>query len=170
MTKGTMTIRALFYRTKSNGKTYSLFYETGYSHVQEINNSNQEEIAFNQALNNAIHKYSYHSGQKYEDSEFNYELISSKVVYINDKRDKKTKMYGRHSEKTRLNGSDKRRIHREILQKAEVRRIEKNDDKYVTKEEIANYYSERLKETKSTYGKSKNSTILNPSQKDKKKK
>lgn len=167
--KGTMTIKALFYMTKSNGKTYNKFYEEGFSKIQEINNANQEEIAFNQALANAIHKYSYHTGQKYDDSEFNYELIDSHVVYINEERDVKTKKYGRHREKTKLTGGDKRRIHRAVLVQAEQRREDKNKDEKVTREEINSYYKQKVVDTQSTYGKSKKVTIVNPKTKKKKK-
>ena len=73
--RGSMVIRALFYQTDRRGKITNRFYEDGYSHVQQINNKNQETDAFNQALANAVHRYSYHVGQRYDDVEYNYTLI-----------------------------------------------------------------------------------------------
>jgi hypothetical protein len=160
MTKGTMTIRVLFYQTNRSGKVTNQFYEDGYSHLQEINNKNQEETAFNQALANATHKYSYHIGRRYDDVEYNYHLKSSKIVYVSKERNKKTQRYGRYVEKTRLTGSDKRRIHKNNLKQSEIRRSDKDKDEYETSKEILNLRKQQYEDTQTTFGKSKTVRVV----------
>jgi hypothetical protein len=135
MVLGSVRVKVIFYKSKSSFG----YYENGFSHWQQINNANQEETAFNQAMSNAIHKFAYRQGQKYDDTEFNYELVESHILYSEYNR--KENKYVRFDRPSNLSPSDKRRIHKAIILQAKSRANDEN--KYQTKEEYMSMFAEK---------------------------
>lgn len=150
MVTGSVHVRGLFYSTQRNGRISAKYYEDGYSQVQKLDTQNQRENAFKQAVSNASHKFAYHSKQRYDDIEYNYQLIYSEIVAIQPKTNKRIK------QDDKLSGKDKRRLHREIKegQKEYRDRIREEDydkDKYMSPSELQREYKdnkneERIKE------------------------
>ena len=109
--RGFCTVKVMMYQTLRNNRVTYKVYEYGYSEIMEINNTMQEEIAFKRAISNAGQKYAYHTQQKYEDVEYNYDLIETWITYVmKDKRGKRW-LSKNISE---LPPETKRRLHKEI--------------------------------------------------------
>lgn len=87
--EGFVTVKVLMYQ-KSTRSVYKI-YEYGHSKIQPLNNKNQEERAFEDAVSNAGQKFAYHTQQKYSELEYDYDLLDSWITYIH--REKKRKYY-----------------------------------------------------------------------------
>lgn len=138
MVNGSFHIKALFFVTDRKGRISAKYYEDGYSQVQPLNTQQQRENAFKQAISNAGHKFAYHSNQKYDDVEYNYSLISSEIVEVQPRTNK------RYKRDDKLTRQDKLRLHREIKQNVKEK-IEINDEK-ITSKEIVNMTAQSPRE------------------------
>lgn len=110
--RGFVTVKLLMYQTDNRrNNVQAKVYEYGYSEIMEINNAMQEEMAFKRAVSNAGQKYAYHTQQKYEDVEYNYDLLETWVTYVmKDKRGKRWLS----KNPSELSPSTKRKLHNEI--------------------------------------------------------
>lgn len=135
MVQGYVHIRGLFYTEDRKGRVIAKFYEDGYSSVRDLDNDNQIEMAYQDAIRNAGHKYAYHSQQRYDDVEYKYDLLKSEIIYTNGEK-----------QKAPISRKRKAVLRKQLLEQvSESREENKNRDIFVNEQEYQSMFKGKKK-------------------------
>lgn len=136
--RGSVWVYIVCYLTNRQGNVFAKEKVYGFSDTRQIDTIGQQKLQYNKAINKALATYRSNNNLD-SDTEVGFTHLNDGITY--EGRKNGVKRIKR--KKTKLSGSDKRQVRKEIFR---IQQIKSESGKQVTQEEKQNMYDKKVSE------------------------